>query len=80
MNSSFKKSPLELPNQFHFLVKNKFSIPAAAAKSLQSLKVILKNIYFIICLAVLGHSCSMWDLVLWPGVKPQAPCTGRKES
>jgi len=29
-----------------------------------------------IYLAVLGLSCSMWDLVPWPGIKPKPPALG----
>ena len=27
-------------------------------------------------LAALGHSCSMWDLVSWPGIEPRPPVLG----
>ena len=38
----------------------------------------LKNIYLFIYsfLVVLGLSCSMWDLVPWPGIKPRPPALG----
>ena len=29
-----------------------------------------------IYLAVLGLTCSMWDLVPWPGIKPGPPASG----
>ena len=31
------------------------------------------NIYLLIYLAAVSLSCGMWDLVLWPGIKPRAP-------
>ena len=38
----------------------------------------LKNIYILIWLHtwILNLSCGMWDLVLWPGVKPGPPALG----
>ena len=38
-------------------------------------------IYFLfIYLTELGLSCGMWDLVPWPGIKPQVLCIGSSES
>ena len=36
--------------------------------------------YLFINLAVPGLSCSMWDLVPWPGIEPKPPCIGSTES
>ena len=33
-------------------------------------------IYVSIYLAVSGLSCSMWDLVPWPGIEPGPPALG----
>ena len=38
-------------------------------------------LFFFFCnlfiyLAVLGLTCSMWDLVPWPGIKPGSPASG----
>ena len=33
-------------------------------------------IYFIMYLSVLGLSCSIWDLVSWPGIEPEPPDLG----
>ena len=34
------------------------------------------KINYFIYLAVLGLSCGMWDLVPWPGIKPEPPALG----
>ena len=36
----------------------------------------LKKMFLFIYLAMIGLSCSMWDLVLWPGIKPEPPALG----
>ena len=33
---------------------------------------------FFIYLAVPGLSCGLWDLVLWPGIKPMPPALGAR--
>ena len=33
-------------------------------------------LYLFICLAVLGVSCVMWDLIPWPGIKPRCSALG----
>ena len=36
----------------------------------------LKKMFLFIYLPMIGLSCSMWDLVLWPGIKREPPALG----
>ena len=38
-----------------------------------------KYLFLFISLTVLGLSCSMGDLLPWPGIEPRAPCIGSME-